>query len=280
MGPKSRWAQKRDVRSARFGLLAVHAKQRGLGGHLGVRGRGGLGAFPLGPRRIPDKGLSQGYGRCRLVLFGDRDVDVHSPSAMKSLRSGLHRLFWSVVFLGQVGKEDVLQARGDSGCLPEESRSLDVGKMAVVATNTLLQAPRVVALEQHVDVVVELEDGDIEARHLLHQQAGRGAKVGDHPDAGIAARNRKTNGVDGVVGNGDRFDSEPAQGPRGAGFDERKAIRPATFGDALGGSRSGEKLGSFAALSAKLALKYSGGGDVVGVFVGQKDPLDRSSFQT
>lgn len=93
----------------------------------------------------------------------------------------------------------------------EELRRLTIGQMPVVSGDPLFERPRVVPIPQHVAVMVELEDGNVQGGQLLGEQPRWGPKVGDDADPRVAACHGKADRVTRIVGNGHGLNTQAAK---------------------------------------------------------------------
>ena len=90
----------------------------------------------------------------------------------------------------------------------------------MAAGHPLLQAPRIRAVAQHVEIVVGLEDQDVEVAQPPPGEAGAAADVGDQADPPAAGvLDHEAHRLAGVVGDQERLDAEARDLARLAGAD-------------------------------------------------------------
>src|SRR5439155_18746590 len=106
-----------------------------------------------------------------------------------------------VIRLAQVGEdEDVRRA---VVAVEKKLGGGAVREVPVAAHQPLFEVPGVGADLEHVEIVVRLEDQQVAAAHVLLDELGDIAQVGDNADFDALGGKRKCHGVGGVVGNGE-----------------------------------------------------------------------------
>ena len=144
-----------------------------------------------------------------------------------------------------------------------------VGQMAVAAHDALLDGPGVRADFEHFEVVIGLEQEEVGAAEMIANGFGEVAEVGGDADAEAFGAEAEADGVGGVVGDGEGGDGDVADGEGLAGlegFELRGEVAPGDAGRGEAGQVDGD---------AEEASESDEAADVVGVFVGDEDGVER-----
>ena len=112
------------------------------------------------------------------------------------------REFGAIAFAAQVREVKMAQIGGHDLC--DGFGGGFVREMAVVAKNSLLEAPRTArAILKHLHVVIGFENEDVRGARAFNDQFCRMAEIGDEPDIADGGVEQITDGVLGVVRDGE-----------------------------------------------------------------------------
>jgi len=123
-----------------------------------------------------------------------------------------------VVFLRDV-RHDQIASRGvETFWIGEEFADGEIGKMAGAGQNTLLDDPGVRADLKHVEIVIRFKDEAIGLAKMDFDEFRHIAKIGADGDLGAVGPESETDGVGGIVGDGESVDINIADGKTLAGL--------------------------------------------------------------
>ena len=129
------------------------------------------------------------------------------------------REFGAIAFAAQVGEVKMAQFGGHD--LRGGFGGGLVGKMAMPSENALLEAPRSAdAILQHLYVVIGFEHEHIRRADALDDQLRHVAEVGDEGDVAGGRAQQITNGILGVVRNGERIHEQVTDFKARAGLEQ------------------------------------------------------------
>ena len=112
------------------------------------------------------------------------------------------REFGAIAFAAQVREVKMAQIGGHD--LRDGFGGGFVREMAVVAKNSLLEAPRTArAILKHLHVVIGFEHEDVRGARAFNDQFCRMAEIGDEPDVAGGGVQQITDGILGIVRNGE-----------------------------------------------------------------------------
>ena len=127
---------------------------------------------------------------------------MRGADVVKLLRHDVVREFGAIALAAQVGEVKMAQVGGHD--LGDGFGGGFVREMAVAAKNTLLETPRAArAILQHLHVVIGFEHKDVRGARAFDDQLRHVAKVGDEPDVAGGGAQQKTDGVLGVMRDGE-----------------------------------------------------------------------------
>lgn len=131
---------------------------------------------------------------------------------------GLTRQFGVVVLLAEVAQPDVADAGLD--VLGDGDAAVTVAQVAGAALYAVLQVLRVRALQEHLDIVVGLDDEIVGTRDVGSHLGRDRARVGDDAEGDAAGLDLVADVLGGIVGHEEGRDAEGAQLQRLSGCDE------------------------------------------------------------
>lgn len=168
-----------------------------------------------------------------------------------------------VVVLAQVAEDQSAGAGVED--FADEVAGDFVGEVAHAAHDALFDAPGVGADFEHFEVVVGFEQQQVGALEVNADGLGHVAEVGGDGHFEALGAEGETDGVGGVVGDGEAIDVDVADGETGAGLEE--------FEDGLEFAPRDGGRGEAAAVDGDPEFLGDGGeaGDVVGMLVGDED---------
>jgi hypothetical protein len=140
--------------------------------------------------------------------------------------------------------------------------------VAVAAHDSLFDGPGVGADLEHFEVVIGFEQQEVGASEVDSDGVGEIAQVSGNGDLDAFGFERESDGVGGIVRDGEAIDFDIADSEARSGLEEREARDEFAPGD---GGRGQER-----AVDRDVELAGDGGdaGDVIGVLVGDEDGVD------
>ena len=179
-----------------------------------------------------------------------------------------------VVFLGDVGEDEVTDAGIEAFGVGEKFADGVIGEMAGARENALLDDPGIWADLEHVEIVIGLEDEAIGLAEMDSDVVWQVAEIGADGDLGAVGAEGETDGIGGVVRDGEGMDVDVADGETLAGLDglhAAEAFAESVGEDALEGVHGGlgdVERGFPEAEDLREAVA------VIGVFVGDEDGVE------
>lgn len=219
-------------------------------------------------------GRSDGDALGGAVLAGGEEADaIAGAEGVEDGADGGQGEFWRVAVGAEVSEEDVREVVVEDAA--DQFGGADVGEVAVAGEDSLFDGPGAAGVVlQEVEVVVGLEQDRVAAADALDGQFGGVADVGEETDAGLGVFDDEADGVVGVMGDGKGVDREVADGEPVSGVEEAPSVEVGqVLPEAIGGEAiavEGEAEGAAQDLQA---------GGVVGVFVGEEDPVEVGDIQ-
>ena len=179
-----------------------------------------------------------------------------------------------VVFLGNVGEDEMTDAGIEAIGVGEEFADRVIRKMAGAGEDALLDDPGIRADLEHVEIVIRFEDEAVGLAEVDSDVIGQIAEIGADRDLGAVGAEGESDGVGGVVGDGERVYIDVADPETLAsldGFDSAEALAESVGQCALKGlqGRLGDVERGFPEAED---LRESVA--VVGVFVGDEDGVE------
>jgi len=179
-----------------------------------------------------------------------------------------------VVFLRDMRHDEIASRGVEAFRIGEEFADGEIGKMAGAGENALLDDPGVGTDLKHVEIVIGFEDQAIGLAEMDFDQFRHIAEIGANGDLGAVGAESETDGVGGIVGNGESVDVNIADRKplaRLYGFNTTEAFAEGVrenalqsihggFGDIKGGLPEAENLRETIAM--------------VGVFVGDENGVE------
>lgn len=179
-----------------------------------------------------------------------------------------------VVFLGDVGEDQVPDAGIEAFGVGEEFADGVIREMAGAGKDTLFDNPGIRADLEHVEIVIGFEDEAIGLAEMDSDVVGQVAEICADGDFGAVGAEGEADGIGGVVRDGEGVDVDVADGEALAGldgFDAAETLAEGVGEDALEGVHRGlgdVKRGFPEAEDLREAVA------VVGVFVGDEDGVE------
>jgi hypothetical protein len=147
-----------------------------------------------------------------------------------------------VVFLGNMGEDEIADAGIQALGIGEEFADRVIGEMARAGEDALLDDPRIRADLEHVEIVIGFEDEAIGLAEMNSDVIRQVAEIGADCDLGAIGAEGKSDGVGRVVRDGERVDVDIADREALAGldgFDAAEAFAESVGQDALEGFHGG-----------------------------------------
>ena len=179
-----------------------------------------------------------------------------------------------VVFLGNVGEDEIADAGIEGLGIGKKFADRVIRKMASARKDALLDHPRIGADLEHVEIVIRFEDEAIGLAEMDSDVIGQIAEIGADGDLGAVGAESESNGVGGVVRDGERVDVDVADPETLASLDglyAAEALAESVRQNALEGFQSGlgdVERGFPEAEDLREPVA------VVGVFVGDEDCVE------
>ena len=179
-----------------------------------------------------------------------------------------------VVFLGDVGEDKMTDAGIEAFGVGEEFADRVVGEVASAGEYALFDDPGVRADLEHVEIVIGFEDEAIGLAEVDSDVIGQIAEIGADGDLGAVGAESESNGVGGVVRDGERVDVDVADPETLASLDGLYAA------EALAESVRQNALEGFQGGLGDIERGFPEAEDlrepvaVVGVFVGDEDGVE------
>ena len=132
-----------------------------------------------------------------------------------------------VVFLGDVGHDEIAGAGIEAFGIGEEFTDGEIRKMAGAGEDALLDDPRIWADLEHIEIVIGFEDEAIALAEMDLDEFGHIAEIGANGDLGAVGAEGEADGIGGVMRNGEGVDVNVADGKMLAsldGFDATEAL--------------------------------------------------------
>ncbi len=139
-------------------------------------------------------------------MWGCSDRDTSQACAQQGGLCRPKSAIGPIVVFGQVCEHQVFEAAART--VLDEPGRLGIREMTVGTTHALLECPGVRSLEQHLKVVVELDECECAPTQLALDQTRRAAEIRDDSNIGVADANDIRDGVARVVRNGERLNLE------------------------------------------------------------------------
>jgi hypothetical protein len=124
-----------------------------------------------------------------------------------------------VVFLGDVGQDEMPDAGIKSFGIGEEFTDRVIGEMAGAGEDALLDDPGIWADLEHVEIVIGFEDEAIGLAEMDSDVVWKVAEIGADGDFSAVCAEGEADGVGGVVRDSERVDVDVADGEALAGLD-------------------------------------------------------------
>lgn len=105
--------------------------------------------------------------------------------------------FGAVIVLGKVGQQQVAHER--RLVTHDQLQCLAVGQVTITTTDTLFQEAGIVALVEHLLVIVGFEEGSVAAAEMMHQLFARAADIGEYANGGVFRSDGEAIGIGGIV---------------------------------------------------------------------------------
>jgi len=184
-----------------------------------------------------------------------------------------------VVFLGDVGEDEITRAGVETVGIGEEFANGMIREMPGAGQNALLNDPRVGPDLEHVQIVIGLEDHAISFAQMNLDHFGEIAEIGADGDFGAPGAEREANGIGSIVRNGEGVDVDIADREMLAGFDGFDCFETLLerFGkNALEGVHSGLGYEQWRRFPDAQDLREAVA--VIGVLVGDEDGVELIDF--
>jgi len=124
-----------------------------------------------------------------------------------------------IVLLGNVRENEVACGGIEAVGIGEKLTYSVIRKMAGARENALLDDPRIGTNLEHIEIVIGLEDHAIGAAEMHFDHFGEVAEIGTDGHFASVAAEGKTDGIGGIVGNGESVDVDVANRKVLAGLD-------------------------------------------------------------
>jgi hypothetical protein len=179
-----------------------------------------------------------------------------------------------VVFLGDVSEDEMADAGIEALGIGQEFADGVIRKMAGAGEDALFDDPGIRADLEHVEIVIGFEDKAVGLAKMDSDVIGQIAEIGADGNLGAVGAEGESDGVGGVVGDGERVDVDVADGETLASLDGLHAAEALAEGvrqNALKGFQGGlgdVERGFPEAEDLREAVA------VVGVFVGDEDRVE------
>jgi len=160
------------------------------------------------------------------VLGGDEDFAREGGfggAAAEGFFGGNANEIWVVVFLGDVGKDEMPDAGIEAFGIGKEFADSMIGEVAGAGKDALLDDPGIRADLEHVEVVIGFEDEAIGLAEMDSDMIGQVAEIGTDGDFGAVGAEGESDGVGCVVGDGERVHLDIADRKTLAGLDRLNA---------------------------------------------------------
>ena len=147
-----------------------------------------------------------------------------------------------VVFLGDVGEDEMADAGIEALGIGEEFAYGVIGEMASAGEDALLDDPGIGADFEHVEIVIGFEDEAIGVAQMDFDELRHVAEVGDDGELGAVGAEGESDRVGSVVRNRERVDVDIADGEGLSGldgFDAAEALAEGVGQNALEGLHCG-----------------------------------------
>jgi hypothetical protein len=215
----------------------------------------------------------------RSNLLGDHHTDlVSSPQLVKHPIRLSERLCRAIILLRKMGQGHLSEFSGDPYL--EQSGRLGIGEMAMVGLDSLLEAPGIAPVQEHLEVMIEFEDGDGHLGELLLDQRSRPSQVRDHPGPAPLAADSIGDWITRIVGNGESLDIQGTQGELLPRLDELDSLRYDLRIQGCGRAGSHEEGDSTIPSPGQAIVEDSSGSHVIGVLMGDEHGIDGSVCQS
>jgi len=143
-----------------------------------------------------------------------------------------------IIFLGDVREDEMADAGIETLGIGEEFADGVIRKVASAGKDALLDHPRIRADLEHIEIVIGFEDEAIGLTEMDPDVIGQVAEIGADGDLGAIGAEGESDGVGGVVRDGECVDVDIADGealPGLDGLDTPKALAEGVGQDALEG---------------------------------------------
>jgi hypothetical protein len=163
-------------------------------------------------------------------------------TAAESLFRGEKGEIGIIVFLGHVGENEVAGVTIKTIGIGKIFADGVIGKMAGAGKNTLLDDPGIRADLEHIEVVIGFEDEAIGFAEVDFDELGHVAEVGADGDLGAIGAKGETDGIDGIVRDGEGVDVDVADTKALAwlnGFNPTEALAEGFWENALKNAHGG-----------------------------------------
>ena len=169
------------------------------------------------------------------MLGGDKDFAGEGGfggAAPESFLGGEPDEIGVVVFLGDMGEDEMANAGIEAFGIDEEFADGVIREVAGAGKHALLDDPRVGPDLEHVEIVVGFEDEAISVAEMDSDVVRQVAEIGADGDFGAVGTEGESDGVGGVVRDGERVDVDIADRETLAGLDGFDAAE--TFAEGVG----------------------------------------------
>ncbi len=179
------------------------------------------------------------------MLGGDEDFAREGEfggAAAESFFGGNANEIGIVVFLGDVGKDQMADAGIEPFGIGEEFADSMIGEVTGTGKDALLDYPRIGPDLEHVEIVIGFEDEAIGLAEMDSDVIGQVAEIGADGDLGAVGAEGESDGVGCVVRDGERVDVDVADGEALPSLDRLNAAEALAEGfgqDALQGFHRG-----------------------------------------
>jgi hypothetical protein len=158
--------------------------------------------LPIRRSKIFARHILQFQSRARHILRGELELNVRGADMVELFGHDVMGEFGAITLAAQVGEVQVAQVGGHN--LRDGFGGGFVREMAVPAKNALLERPRTVwAILKHLHVVVGFEHEDVRGACAFDDQLRHVAKISDEPEVAGSSVKQKTDGILGVMRDGE-----------------------------------------------------------------------------
>ena len=184
-----------------------------------------------------------------------------------------------VVFLRNVGEDKITGAGVETFRIRKELADSVIGEMASAGEDALLDDPRVGTDLEHIEVVIGFEDHAVGFAEMDLNHFREVAQIGADGDLCAITAKSETNGVSGIVGNGESVNVNIAYGKVLAGLDGLDALE--TFLKGFGKDAVERVHGGFGHIERRRLPETEDlrkAGAMIGMFVSDEDGVEVIDF--